>query len=577
MRRILLLLLLLSGWLSASAQDACTYTFKGNEKSNFEKGVKEYEAGHYAAATVLLRKVSSKHPKAAEPYFYLGIMAAEENRNPAAIRRYFSKLEELCPEHPDARVAFYQGIIDYTDEKYEQAVIHFNRYFEITNATNNPDYVKLYEEASNYLYWSEFLSEAMLNPVPFNPVLVVGVSSKSDEFLPYQTWDGQYYYYLRQISTTKQKTYYGKMFETYEPRLCMSKRKGNGFTAGEQLPSPFNQGIVEGGVTLTADNSLLYYSIQTKDNFDIYFSECKGGVWQPTQSAGLNVNKAKSWDSQPSISPDGQFLYFASNREGGYGGTDIWYCRRLPNGDWSRAENLGPRVNTAGNEKCPFIHADGKTLYFASNGWQGFGGYDMYFINLNDNYVKLPTNMGMPINGDGDDICFGITADGKSGYYADKAKENNGVGGYDVFSFELYPDARPEGMKIVKLDEIQDKIVVRRKGFDDAVYLNTNTYMVPVKGKCVVARYKDDMIYIDTKLTTGTGKMTEEGRMAIDLYVDFLLDHPTYTAFIHGPEEILNYMVNDRKMNRSRLTQAGSASYSDAPARITINAVKKRE
>ena len=124
-------------------------------------------------------------------------------------------------------------------------------------------------------------------------------------------------------------------------------------------------------------------------------------------------------------------------------------CRRLANGDWSRAENLGPAVNTAGNEKQPFIHPDGKTLYFASNGWQGFGGYDMYFINLTDTYLQRPTNLGLPINSEDDDICFNVTTDGKHGYFAGKSTEWPGVGGNDIFSFELYPAAQPEEMSII--------------------------------------------------------------------------------------------------------------------------------
>jgi Tol biopolymer transport system component len=159
------------------------------------------------------------------------------------------------------------------------------------------------------------------------------------------------------------------------------------------LPAPFNSGDPEGGVSLTADGRELYFSIIRTvagyANSDVYCVRRVDGVWQQPDALGPQVNGDRTWESQPTVSPDGRTLIFASNRKGGQGGIDLWRCHRLKNGDWSRAENLGPAVNTAGNERLPFIHADSKTLYFASNGWQGFGGYDMYFINLTDTYTDL--------------------------------------------------------------------------------------------------------------------------------------------------------------------------------------------
>jgi len=564
MKRHLLILISLLFLGSIQAQK-----LSHKEQAALEQAIALYQDHHYNEAKTILRKLSAKHPQMAEPFFYLGMMAADEEKNATAIRRYFTKLEELAPDYSNAIAHFYFAIIDYTDEKYELAVQHLNRYFDLVNQTQDKASMQVYNDASNYLYWSQFLSEAMLNQVPFNPQVIRGVSSRTDEYLPYLTWDRKEFYYLRNVVQKDNNAFYTKTHEKSTPMLCMSKLKNDRYTSGEPLPFPFNQGASEGNVTLTADGNTIHYTAQGPNSFDIYRSVKVEGIWQKAEPLGKQVNSDKYWDAQPSITPDGNWLYFASNREGGYGGTDIWRCHRLPNGDWSRAENLGPSVNTSGNEKSPFIHADGKTLYFSSNGWQGFGGYDMYFINLKSGDQR-PTNMGMPINGDGDDICFGITADGCQGYYAEKMKENNGEGGYDIFMFELYPDARPESMKIVTLEERQDKIVVRRKGADDAVYLNTDTYMVPSKGDYVVARYKDGMIYSDTKLTSGDGRMTEEGRMAVDLYADFLLEHPFKNALIQGPEEILNHMVNNRKINRNRLSQGGLTSYYDTPARITI-------
>lgn len=609
----ILVLLLALDWESV-AQDVCVYKFSNVDKVNFDKGVKAYNDKHYTEATALLRKVSSKNPKAAEPYFYLGMMAVRQDVNPAAIRRYFTKLVELCPDHPNALTHFYKGVIDYTDERYEEAVADFNRYFEIANRQSIPEYVKVYEEASNYLYWSQFLADAAQNTVPFNPNVVRGASSKNDEILPFVTWNGQEIYYLRQVPQRKEKTYYGKMYEQLEPRLCVSRRKDSVFTSGEELTDPFNQGASEGGVSISADNNLLYYSVLAMEkgvgNYDIFFSERKNGVWQPVQNAGRNVNSPKSWDSQPSITPDGQYLYFASNREGGYGGTDIWVCHRLPNGDWSRAENLGPAVNTGGNEKCPFIHADGRTLYFASNGWQGFGGYDMYFINLKDTYMQRPTNMGMPINGEGDEFGFGIVADGKKGYFANKSVDYNGVGGTDIFWFDLYPDARPESMRWlpVRLDSVVDcKISVASANFSSEYLAHglSSGIMVSLEEDNVVAvKAKGCLPYVlvvshrsantikelngacrqslndatpfPQLFETGKGvRISQSGAMALDCYCDFLMEHPMMHVCVEHPKEshakaIYDYML-DKKIRAERITYKAVQGNADGMFRVTKN------
>lgn len=434
--------------------DDCHPHFKGSDKSDFEKGVEAYNNKRYQQCITLMRKVSAKNRTAADPYFYMGIAAVKAGERPAVIKNHFTRLFKLCPDYPNALAYYYMAIVHYTYKEYPEAVVQLNKYFDIANQQPNPAYDAVYEEASTYLYWSEFLADAQQNQVPFFPTVLRGASSGYDEYLPFLTHDGSEIYYLRKVAEQNPNGFYGREMADRKLRLFCSRWKDTAFNTGSQLTAPFNMEGDEGCVTLTADNRTLYYSVlrhdKGYDNCDIWYCNRKKGEWQKLENAGHNVNGERTWESQPSITPDGQYLYFASNRAGGQGGTDIWVCRRLPNGDWSRAENLGPAVNTPGNEKCPFIHADSKTLYFASDGWQGFGGYDIYFINLNDTYLQRPTNLGLPINSEGDDVCMGVTADGKRGYFANKSTEWKGIGGTDIFTFELYPSAQPEEMTVVK-------------------------------------------------------------------------------------------------------------------------------
>ncbi|MCR4828573.1 MAG: hypothetical protein K5864_03825 [Bacteroidales bacterium] len=595
-RRHLILLLLLAGTLAATAQpDGCTSRLTGSDKSTFDKAVEHFDNKRYSQCVSLMRQVSQKHREAADPYFYLAAATARGEGKPGVVRGYLNRLFKVCPDYPNALAYFYLGLVEYSSQNYDEAVVQLNRYFDMTHATPTPAWEAVYEEASSYLYWSEFLSEAYRNQTPFNPEVLQGPSSKQDEFLPYLSLDGSELYFLRKVSVESRATYYAKELDSKVLRLFVSHPKDSGYSYGEQLPSPFNEYGEEGGVTMTADNNLLYYSVMMPEvgynNCDIFFSRRQNGVWQPLENAGRNVNGKQSWESQPSITPDGQFLYFASNRNGGYGGTDIWYCRRLPNGDWSRAENLGPSVNTAGNEKCPFVHADGHTLYFASNGWQGFGGYDMYFSDLNDNQSQFPTNMGLPINSEEDDICVGVTTDGKRGYFANKSPDYEGVGGTDIFTFELYPAAQPEAMTIVKgrlrtADNKPQKgtIVVLRDTPEASRYLvdtpdgtfavalatqSSNTMVVSVDGYLPItlcgkaAQLQRDINSASFTLLAeklwgryplplprgaNPGELSDDAKTILEAYADYLLARPRVHLRIEAPtlegaKAIYDYLV----------------------------------
>ena len=448
MRRRLLFLALILLPLLAGGQNVCGDGLSSSERKDIERALTHYNAHQYREASQLLRKVAQKNPKAAEPQFWLGMVSVKNGFNATGVRKYFTKCLELCPQYPNALAHYYMGMIHYTDERYDDAIASLEHYFRLANNTDDKAQTAAYDEASAYLHWSRFLAEANLNAAPFEPRVVAGVSTKRNEMLPYITFDGRQCYYLRQVPAKQDRTsFYVKTGEEMLWKIFVSQWADTAFNKGTELPAPFNQGGPEGSVSLTADGSTLFYSRITNQggyaNSDIYFTTLQDGRWQPLQNAGANVNGERSWESQPSITPDGSTLYFASNRKGGYGGTDIWRCRRLKNGDWSRPENLGSAINTPGNEKFPYIHADGHTLYFVSDGWQGFGGYDIYFADLGDAGSRQPTNLGLPINTEGDELSFGVTADGTRAYFPGRLASSTSS---EALMFDLYPAARPEAM-----------------------------------------------------------------------------------------------------------------------------------
>jgi len=175
---------------------------------------------------------------------------------------------------------------------------------------------------------------------------------------------------------------------------------------------------------------------------DLYISHLTKQGWSEPENLGPNVN-SEFWESTPSLSPDKKDLYFSSNAPGGFGGKDIWVCHRSPTGNWSKPLNLGPEINTASDESCPFIHADNQTLYFNSNGHQCYSDKPDLFVSrkLENSKWSDAENLGYPINTIDDEGSLIVSSDGKTAYYS--SDRNDTKGGLDIYTFELREDIRP--------------------------------------------------------------------------------------------------------------------------------------
>jgi outer membrane protein OmpA-like peptidoglycan-associated protein len=196
----------------------------------------------------------------------------------------------------------------------------------------------------------------------------------------------------------------------------------------------------EGTCTISTDKkTLVFTSCSREGNYgicDLYISYKKGEEWSRPQNLGPHIN-SKRWQSQPSLSADGRTLYFVSERKGNYGKNDIWKSTLRPDGQWSEAVNLGPIINSKAREVSPFIHPNGQTLFFASNRTPSMGGFDIYYSNFVNGQWTEPINLGYPINNHKDQASIFITADGKKGYYADgKRKDYNYHSSY-IYEFDM--------------------------------------------------------------------------------------------------------------------------------------------
>ena len=213
------------------------------------------------------------------------------------------------------------------------------------------------------------------------------------------------------------------------------------------MPHPFNRNVYQGGASISVDNKLIFVTVIEQinvngygfSNGDIYYSEKHYGEWSELKSLGDNVNSRKIWEGQPSISADNKTLYFARAIEKvipgeHYGLMDIYKSVRNTDGTWSDPVNLGPNINTAGNEKSPFIHSDSYTLYFSSDKHVGMGGFDIFYSKMGEGQeFSKAINLGYPINTKSDEHGFIVSTDGRHGYFSSLLEES-----LDIYSFELF-------------------------------------------------------------------------------------------------------------------------------------------
>jgi outer membrane protein OmpA-like peptidoglycan-associated protein len=194
--------------------------------------------------------------------------------------------------------------------------------------------------------------------------------------------------------------------------------------------------------------SLLIYRDEADGNGEIWESRLKGTSWVTARKLPAPIN-SKFHESTASYSPDGNTVYFISNREGGFGGRDIWYCKRQPGGSWGEAINLGSKINTPEFEEGVFIHPDGVTMYFSSKGHGSLGGYDLFYSKLDNGIWSDPQSMGAPFNGPAHDVFLFLDASGTKGYYTSDMA--SGFGGEDLYLVSFKRVVKESGPRLTLL------------------------------------------------------------------------------------------------------------------------------
>jgi OOP family OmpA-OmpF porin len=371
--------------------------------------------GQYAEAINALTQAIQKDKKFTEAYYRLGIVYRSMKDYQRAINNFKYALTLTEDIRKKKMIWFDLGDAYMVSGQYKDARNVLSEF--VAAETQNKQRIS---KANGWIQNAQFALDnqgvnSLYKPKPLSDT----VNCFALQYFPTLTADQQ------ELIFTRRR---GPRDEDDEDMVISYKNAQGRWLPPQSISANINTSQNEGTCTISADGRrLIFTSCQNgySGNCDLFESIKTGNLWSKPVNLGPNVNSG-DWESHPTLSADGRTLYFVSDRKGGFGRNDIWYATLGANGKWTKSRNLGDRVNTQYDERSPFIHVNGRTLYFATNGLVGFGGYDIFYAEKTENTWSAPVNMGSPINDHEDQYSLFITADGQKGYYSHEENLSNG-------------------------------------------------------------------------------------------------------------------------------------------------------
>lgn len=418
-------------WLAGHGVAQISYSTKS------KKAIKLYEESeHYMArqqyfdAIYILNQAVERDIKFIEAHLRLAYCYRFMNNLEGQKKHLEAVLDYADNPVRYANVYYSLGEAYYLTREYDKSAKILNEFISLEGINR-----RLIPEAEWLLTNVYFARDAIMNPVDIQPVMMPAVINAGPlQYFPVLTGDEE------KIFFTKRQGAHPR----YDEDIYVSTRDEHmNWNQPVPISSNINTSSNEGTCTISADGKILIFtSCQGRGSIgscDLYISYREGNDWSLPVNLGPVVN-SKQWDSQPSLSADGRKLYFVSERPGGVGGRDIWVTVRDLNDGWQPPVNLGPSVNTLRDEVSPFIHVNGQTLYFASKGYPGFGGYDLYSSEYTNGTWSTPKNLGWPVNTAEDQISLFVTSNGERAYYSLDSYDQRAHPLSMIYYFDIPPE-----------------------------------------------------------------------------------------------------------------------------------------
>lgn len=386
--------------------------------------------GNYHLALPVLQELWQQDSSSRDVNFLTGICIFNLKRESAEALPYFEKSVVYFPESN-----YYLGKLYHNASLFDKALEH---YLEFRNTTEN---IRIPQTDVDLLIdKAQSAKRLVRDPLPVSvSALNNGINTAFSDYAPLISPDGsQLYFTSRRSGSTGNKTDANKEYFEDIYRCALTAGK---WTSPVNLGMPPNSETHDAAVALSSDGNTMYFYRTSPDGLsgDIWISDYNNNNWLEAKKMEANINTIGGVETSISISPDGNTIYFSSNRTGGYGGKDLYRVTKMPDGKWSQAMNLGPRINTSQDEDSPFIHPDGRSFYFSSGGHENMGGFDIFKSYLDENgSFTSPVNVGYPINSVRDDIFYVVTHDGKRAFFS--SNREGGPGSFDIYQTDIADD-----------------------------------------------------------------------------------------------------------------------------------------
>lgn len=473
------------GQINFDLEDELTRNWPAGEKQKLNAANKYFSDQEFLFAGSIYDSLYKKHNTNIYLGYLLGSCNTYDSRYQANSELLIQAAQPIKSKLPD--YDYYLGCSYLVNNKFKEAIVQFEKYKQ--NALN-----KAIKEEVDYKLTICKNAIAMENKAAVVKITNIGapVNTTGSEYTPVFPSNENFmiFTYRGEKSMGGKQSIPNRIDEKngiYFEDVMISYKNEKGKWTEPKPVSSINTNGHDATVYISHDGQKLFiYRNVGMTSGDIYMSVLDGMNWSvPEKVRGIN---SSFWDGSVCLSPDEKTIYFSSERPGGLGGRDIYYAQLMPDGTWGNIKNAGPTINTKFDEDAPFIHSDGKVLFFASTGHNTIGGYDIFRSDWKEGKWTTPYNVGKPINTTQDDKFYIVSSDGDRGYYS--SDKRTGHGQQDIYIVEPGLFGRPTALVMVSGNVTYDNAPVKaeinvrsklnQKDFSGLFYSNsiTGSYLV---------------------------------------------------------------------------------------------------